>query len=186
MQSLSPSHLPPVFYNLRKDTLSQEHLTEDAAYEFLMTFSGHEAVDGLKAIWSKLDPETANRVLISTWCREPRPYRHYDFWVAALPRFPVSDNEAALSALPDTLTIYRGGDMDSAAEGFSWTLSRRIAEDFARLENNNMGSSRYAREFPELVTATIPKSAVSLHITGRKEEEIVLHPVNWPRSYRSE
>ncbi|MDH3549636.1 MAG: hypothetical protein OEQ16_09840, partial [Gammaproteobacteria bacterium] len=71
MQSLSPSHLPPVFYNLRKDTLSQEHLTEDAAYEFLMTFSGHEAVDGLKAIWSKLDPETANRVLISTWCREP-------------------------------------------------------------------------------------------------------------------
>jgi hypothetical protein len=104
-------------------------------------------------------------------------------WTARLRVFHGHCRAALLKIL---LALKIGGDMDSAAEGFSWTLSRRIAEDFARLENNNIGSSRYGREFPELVTATIPKSAVSLHITGRKEEEIVLHPVNWPRSYRSE
>ncbi len=77
--------------------------------------------------------------------------------------------QAALAALPDTLTVFRGCTGEDAADGFSWTLDRAKAEWFA---------NRYAhrRENALVVTGTIDKVDVIAHFLGRNETEIVCLP----------
>jgi hypothetical protein len=167
---------------LRERVLAKPKLESREAHEYLLWFGGHERVDRQREIYDKLDVRTQLELIVSAWSMEPIPSRHYEFWNEVLPRRPYSDNPADFAELPDLLVIYRGGDKDSVWEGFSWTLSRKVAEDFSRLENIPIGSSarRERRRPGAVVEAQILKSDVSLYITERDEAEIVLRPEHWP------
>ena len=79
------------------------------------------------------------------------------------------EERAALAAMPDTLTIYRGLTSRGTRKGWSWTLDRAKAEWFAK---------RLAQEGDEpiVLTGTVSKAHVIAYFTGRDEEEIVVNP----------
>jgi hypothetical protein len=79
------------------------------------------------------------------------------------------EERAALSAMSETLTIYRGCSKYPEAEmGFSWTLDQQKARWFAHRFGDNDGY---------IVTATCQRSDVIAYLTDRDEAEIVIDPV---------
>lgn len=78
----------------------------------------------------------------------------------------MDDNEClAFSALPETLTVYRGCGPRNR-KGASWTLERDVAVKFPFF-------SRYEVESPLLISATVEKSNVLAFKQGRNESEII-------------
>ena len=86
--------------------------------------------------------------------------------------------------LPETLTIYRGcyrlNAIDTAC-GFSWTLSKKTGEWFAKrvpfrdvFAVAHIGSS----DGPTLVKTTIKREDVAMFTNGREEQEIVTFAVD--------
>jgi hypothetical protein len=71
---------------------------------------------------------------------------------------------AALGALPDRLTVYRGGHRDRVREGHSWTTDATVAAWFAESVGGIVVSRR------------IRKSQVIACFTDRQEGEVVLLP----------
>lgn len=73
-----------------------------------------------------------------------------------------------LDALPDQVTLYRGGGHFTRACGHSWSIDRAVSEWFAagvRGDNNPR---------PVVWTVTVPKSAVAFVLVDRQEKECVL------------
>jgi hypothetical protein len=79
----------------------------------------------------------------------------------------ATDDEEAWEALPETMTVYRGGPEG----GISWTLDRERAQWFA---------DRFGVGHP-LWTTAVTKAQVFGFLTGRGEQEIILDPdeVEW-------
>ena len=76
---------------------------------------------------------------------------------------------AFFAALPDKFIVYRGFKKEGGEVGYSWTLDRSMGEWFAR---------RYAYQGqPMLAKMEVNKSDVLAYFNGRKESEIVLHPI---------
>jgi hypothetical protein len=104
--------------------------------------------------------------------------RHLESW---LPRGPIPQmmtkvEQAALDALPDRVTIYRGcGPVNE--RGLSWSLDRDMAKRFPFLP-------RYRTAVPMLLTGTIRKSRITALKLGVDEQEvIVLGPVRHTTEY---
>ena len=102
----------------------------------------------------------------SSWYRvlvdEARPHREL---------LMTDDEHAALAAMPDTLTVYRGCLVEVNEDGLSYTLDRARAEWFAK---------RFMRggddEEQIVVRAKIRKANVIAYLTGRGEDEVIAHP----------
>ena len=74
--------------------------------------------------------------------------------------------QAALAALPDTITIFRGCYLGNA-RGLSWSTCREVAQRFPRLH-------RYRQDgTPLLVRATVRKSDIIALKLDREEREII-------------
>lgn len=85
------------------------------------------------------------------------------------------EEKAALRALPDQLTVFRGAMDPLNGEGMSWTLDAAKALWFAK---------RFKREGkPVVITARMLKSDVLAYFMGRNESEIVV-PLRVVRSQR--
>jgi len=85
-------------------------------------------------------------------------------------RYIMNEEErAALAAMPDTLTVYRGLTSRGTRLGWSWTLDRAKAEWFA---------ARFTQEGQHkiVLTGTVPRSRVIAYFTRCNEEEIVADP----------
>ncbi|GHY97837.1 hypothetical protein VCSRO121_3461 [Vibrio cholerae] len=65
-----------------------------------------------------------------------------------------------MDTLPETLTLYRGGDLN----GFSWTTDFKTAEEFADATTGHIH------------TLIINKEHVLAAFGGRGEYEVVIHP----------
>lgn len=77
------------------------------------------------------------------------------------------EERSALKAMPETITVWRGGFDASIVEGLSWSVSRERAEWYAhRFANGNDRT-------PVLARAVIRRDDVRAYLTGRNEEEIV-------------
>lgn len=74
----------------------------------------------------------------------------------------ATDDPEAWEALPQKLTLYRGGP----AYGISWTTDREQAEWFA---------NRFGRDYP-VWEVTIDKEQALGYLTGRGESEVILPP----------
>jgi hypothetical protein len=73
---------------------------------------------------------------------------------------------AALAALPETVTIYRGADHGVNEAGFCWSIDRHVAERFPFY-------LRYRAQRPVLVTATLKRTNVTALKLDREEAEII-------------
>ena len=83
----------------------------------------------------------------------------------------MDDEELKLfKKLPDQITIYRGGsktEEKTKKYGISWTLDKKIAENFA-----NVKAIRDKKEMV-VIEKTISKKEVVAYFVSRKEEEII-------------
>ena len=76
------------------------------------------------------------------------------------------EERAALEALPDQVTVYRGCGPDNK-DGFSWSLKREVAEGFPY-------KALYGTDQPILLTATVLKKKIAALKLGRNEHEAIL------------
>lgn len=82
-------------------------------------------------------------------------------------RLALSPSDAAwLSALPDRVRIYRGGDRH-AIRGLSWTTARHVAEGFAR------GHRGIRVVEPVIASGFIAKRDILFATNGREEAEVL-------------
>ena len=90
----------------------------------------------------------------------------------------MSDEErAALAALPDQVTVYRGlrtKQHISDHHGFSWSLSREVAERFAHVHRKAMWGDPDGK--PIILERVINKAQIVWLIFGRNEQEAVIFP----------
>ena len=89
----------------------------------------------------------------------------------------AEDERTALEALPDRVTVYRGLRTKNYLPdhvGFSWTLSREVAEQFA----NVYRAARWGDPDgePLVIEKTISKRQIVWLIFGRNEQEAVIFP----------
>ena len=79
------------------------------------------------------------------------------------------DERAALAALPERITVYRGCTGENK-HGWSWTLKPSVARNFAERAYSEGVSDRF------VLSTVVDKGDVLGYLTGRDEEEIVLDP----------
>lgn len=112
------------------------------------------------------------KLLSSMWLDTEYPYANYSEWLRLFgskrtlrPLLMNKAERATLTALPDVLTIYRGGQ---TKRGLSWTVSEDKARWFAE---------RFDRDGKHQVfKGTVPKNKVYAYLNERKEQEIVVDP----------
>lgn len=164
----------------------KEKLTIEQIETILIRVESHDRTDKLKEIIDQLDRKGRKAAILFTWSGTQAPSMDWEFWEDWLPYglygVAYTDNQSAFDALPEELTIYRGsGSEFTATDGFSWTLDKKIAAKFAKMTTLSIGSSMVSRKQPGFIaTAKIPKSMVSMYITGREESEVVVLPDHWP------
>lgn len=116
----------------------------------------------------------------SIWVDTENLWQNYDEWHDVLhaergDRTAMMDDDerAALAALPDEVTIWRGYNADDEDDerhiGFSWSLRRDCAEWFAERFASHRGRAR-------VLCARVRKADVVALFTGRGEDEIVVLP----------
>lgn len=122
-------------------------------------------------------PDVVWPLIGSVWIDSENISEYFDDWLELwdqdIPnRHLCMDDaeQAALKALPATITIYRGFGHDVASHGQSWTTDREKAVWFANRYQTHGGRQ------PMLATATIKKSKVIAYFLGRNESEIVVNP----------
>jgi hypothetical protein len=135
-------------------------------------------VEAFFEIQHELDDHAYWDRLGTLWTDSENIYENLDVWVDLLDsdrpgRDHMMDDEerAALAAMPDTITVWRGHS-DINADGWSWTTDRDRAVWFANrftvMENRN----------PYVTEATVAKTDVIAYMLARKESEIVVNPDN--------
>jgi hypothetical protein len=145
-------------------------------YRFNALMEAMEAMDF--ASWWELHDEPDLWSLIgAVWTDSENIHQHLEQWgeVWQINCDPSSrahamdeDEQAALAALPDTFTVWRGATHDGVADGLSWTPDKEKAMWFAR---------RYAHPTdrpPYLAEGTVDKSEVLAYFS--RETEVVLLP----------
>lgn len=118
-------------------------------------------------------------LLADLWVDAENIYEDQQLWESLLQdggRFPrrhlmmTEAERQALAAHPETLTIYRGFNVDGRHLGMSWTLNADTARNFA-LRFGGHGR-------PQVASGTVSTAAVIAYLRGRGEDEIVVHPTN--------
>jgi hypothetical protein len=140
--------------------LHERPYRRDALWTIRRKLTDREYWDLVGMVWTDSDNIWQWGNLTRQLMGSQRPGRQY-----------IMDEEerAALAAMPDTLTIYRGLTSRGTRKGWSWTLDRAKAGWFAK---------RLAQEGDEpiVLTGTVSKAHVIAYFTGRGEEEIVVNP----------
>ncbi len=75
----------------------------------------------------------------------------------------LEDDKEILDKLPDTFSIYRGADEGTPGQGWSWSLSKRVALFFAK---------RFEKGI--VIKGECAKKDVIAYFDDRKEQEIVI------------
>lgn len=82
-----------------------------------------------------------------------------------IPEMMNEEEQAALAALPERITVYRGCGAENML-GASWSLERDVAAGFPYL-------NRYKVREPVLVTATVRRDRICALKLNRNEHEII-------------
>lgn len=112
------------------------------------------------------------RLLGEMWTSFDTVCRHLDdlfWWIGdsrgTSPEMMTKDERAALAALPELVTIYRGcGSVNK--NGICWSLDRAVAARFPTL-------NRYRVPDPMLLTATVPRDLIVALKLDREEQEVI-------------
>lgn len=124
------------------------------------------------------DPANYWPLVASVWTDSENIWQNLQLWRQLWSRHATNrheamdDNErAALEALPETITIFRGVRDPSHFKGLSWTTDEAKAHWFAnRFSSPNNGLT------PRVIRGRIHKRHVLAHFLNRGESEIVCLP----------
>jgi hypothetical protein len=86
------------------------------------------------------------------------------------PAMMTPEELAALAALPERVTVYRGADRGINERGLSWALERATAARFPTL-------TRYLARNPVLVTGTVQRGRIVALKLDRGESEVIARAV---------
>lgn len=127
------------------------------------------------------------RLLSETWSRNEAPGTDAALWRALLTAdrpgreaMMTTGERAALDAMPDLLTVYRGAGHPDYADGFAWTLDRDKAVFFANYAERAFGRSTSGGGFvggdPVLSIGEMRRDAVLAYLAEREESEVLVLP----------
>lgn len=127
------------------------------------------------------------RLVADVWIDSENIWQNMDEWIDLLAserpgreQMMNEENQAALAALGETLTVYRGCVREVNEDGLSWTLDKSQAEWFARRFLDPRDDGEYA----VVIEAVVDASAVVALLTTRSEAEIVLADLDAPTVVR--
>lgn len=147
-------------------------LSYGEAQEALKFSNSYTRLGNLIDLASKMERKEWLKLLGEEWsgCDNIAQYRLLLKRILPQDTMPIlemmtDEEQAALDALPDTITLFRGCGNHNKV-GASWTLDRGIAEKFPFL-------NRYRVKNPLLVTARIKKENVIAYKMDREEHEII-------------
>lgn len=103
-----------------------------------------------------------------TWDQRAALYSALVRHAPAVPHLKGNDLEF-WNALPEVVTVYRGGDW-LRRRGMSWTTDKEVAEGFAR------GHRNIRPVWPVVLEARIKKRSVLTVFTDRSESEVLVRP----------
>lgn len=157
----------PVFGLSRKQLVKDSEILSDIAYlydhehnplamigafvQHRHRLSDQRYWEALKIVWIA-GGSRRHYQMFRQFFSSKRPFRQY------LMSF---EEEAALKAMPDPLTVYRAA-YDEKDDGFSWTVNRSWLEDYA--EKNNR----------KIIERKVNKSEVLAFFNRRAEDEIII------------
>ena len=148
--------------------------------------AGCELAEELAERMERAGVESLMRRIRRAWVEAELPSRWPDAWARiwravaeADPARVMSRRERrALSALPPTVTVYRGYSGEGA-RGWSWTRRRDVAEDFAvRYDEPGKAGD------PSVCVAELDTSTVIALLLLGNEEEVIIDPdrIEWTRA----
>lgn len=124
------------------------------------------------------NPQVYWELVGNIWTDSENIHENFDEWemlwsepVPGRESIMDEDERAALAALPDMVTIYRGVAHEDAMAGLSWTTDRAKALWFAR--RYKFKGDDYD---PYLVRAKVAKANILAYFLGRGESEVVVLP----------
>lgn len=130
------------------------------------------------------DAEDRWKLVRDVWIDSENIWQHYDEWYDVLSSAGASlmmldEEAAALAALPDVVTIYRGAKLEINEDGLSWTLDHDRGMWFAK--------RFYDKDEPAVnIHATVQRENIVALLTGRSENEVIVLPENVHVEYYEE
>jgi hypothetical protein len=149
----------------------QPQLTLEEAREILTWCNSYERLPSVIRMYWKMDRSAWLTLLGQEWEDVDNVGRYLAIVAEALPDHTVPEmmteaERAALAALPEVVTIYRGADRGVNEAGFCWSLDRDVAARFPFYR-------RYHAADPVLVTATVPRDRIIALKLERHEREVI-------------
>lgn len=136
--------------------------------DFIKIFKKHESTFDDKKYWKEL----ANVYILQNY--KKIPYSTFYKLFSAKRKYRdvlmTEEEKKILTALPDYITIYRGGSVDeevSKKYGISWTLNRKIAKNFQKVK------AIRDKKVMKVFAMKIHKSQVIAYFNQREEDEII-------------
>ncbi|RDH75302.1 hypothetical protein DVS77_26745 [Mycolicibacterium moriokaense] len=136
-------------------------------------------VHAFTRIAAELGDEDYWTMLSDLWVDAENIYEHQPLWANLLQddarashrHLMMTEAERQdLAEHPETLTIYRGFNVDGRQAGMSWTLNATTARNFAL---------RYGRHgHPQVASGTVCTAAVIAYLRARGEDEIIVNPTD--------
>jgi hypothetical protein len=154
---------------------------------FLYHHNQSDVLDGFLQIEKRyrLTPQEYWTLLRHTWTMSEVMMSRYMVWALLLNArrktrhlMMTPKERARLDALPDPVTVYRGCGGPKYV-GFSWTLSKKMAERFAVIACNprrGMLAPDLVGTTPTVIKGTVAKRNIVALINDRKEQEIIAYP----------
>ena len=143
--------------------------------------------DALRQIESHLRPAEYWTHVRDVWIDSENVWQNFAEWVDMLndPRpaqsqIMTAPERKALRALPETVKVYRGCQLNLNDDGLSWTLDYNLALWFATRHVISTSDDENEDQSPVVLHGEVPRSKILAYFKeGRGEEEIVVrHPVH--------
>src|SRR5262249_43168325 len=142
----------------------------------------HFRLDAFNEIAPNLTDREYWNLLSQVWTDAETIWRKNLKWLMALTRSRtererfMSDADCAfLKSLPDRFTVYRGYQPGKNEDGFSWTLSRKIAK---KLSKNGKGANMFDIHMSlsggKIRQKTVNRTDVFAYTNARNEQEVIL------------
>ncbi len=160
-----------------KRKLANAYLTEKKWRDYIAIHERPYRLFTFETISHKIDDNKQYWSLLSwIWTDSENIHECYTDWVSCFTsgrdnrnEMMTQEDQLALAAMPDTITIYRGVGHKNAIHGMSWTTDITRARWFAKRFSSNQ-KTKY------IGTGEVLKKDVIAYFTTRNENEIVILP----------
>jgi|GEM_PF-1177857 hypothetical protein len=163
-------------YRQKKLRLEESRIEKDW-HRFVFWHERPFRLPAFTEICNELSPKEYWQLLADIWIDTESAWQYKPIWEMLLFRkekkyirtrhfFMNSQDKKLFKDLPQGFKIYRGCNCLNV-NGFSWTLNKERAQWFA---------TRFNHKEAILLEACVKKDRILAYVTGRNEDEIIVHP----------